>query len=472
MAMIRSGMIVLFANCVDVGAVLVRNIILARLLPVEEFGLAATFAILMTMIEAFQNVGLNRLVVQDARAAQPGFIASLHGAQIAVSLAAALLIALCAFPFATLMGTRALTPAYLMMAIVPAINAFVNLETFRVQREGRFGPQVLRSLLTQPIGILAVLPGYWWLGDHRAALVAIVAQQAAAVILSHVSVGRPFHIAFDRLIWRRVVAFGWPLIANGLLMFLILNGDRLVVLHRFGPAALGWFSAAVMLTLTPANLVAKSLQTITLPALARAQGDPRDLRQIYEASVSAAALIAVAMALSTLLLGPLILGTLFGAKFLPASAFLTALVCMNGLRLFRSVPAIAAMARGDTRDPLYANMVRVLGVPAALVTAWCTDAIAPMLLVGFLAELASVALAGALVRRHIGADGRHERQILVLLTLTLAAAITTSWHGGYLEMLMLVGCSALLIRKALASLLCERMPLRLRIAPQRRSHGM
>lgn len=470
MGMIRSSIGVLMANCVDVGAVLLRNVILARLLPVEQFGLAATFAILMTMIETFQNVGLNRLVVQNARADDPYFVAGLHGAQIAVSLGAALLLAALAYPFARLMNTPALAPAYLLMAAIPVVNAFNNLETFRVQRDGRFGPQVLRSLLSQPIGVIAVLPGYWWFADHRAALVAIVAQQAAAAVLTHVGAGRPYRVAFNRMVWSRVIAFGWPLVANGLLMFLILNADRMVVLNQFGPAALGWFSAAVMLTLMPANLIAKSLQTVTLPALARAHDDPRAFQRIYQAAVSAAALIGAAMAIGMLMLGPLVLATLFGAKFLPASAFLTALACMTGLRLFRAVPAIAAMARGDTRNPLYANIVRVLGVPAALAAALVTDAIAPMILAGILAELASAALAGALARRQAGGSGGYEHQILGLLTLCLGTATAVSWYGGYLWVALIVS-AALLVRKAAAAFdpppIRARFPLRF---GHRRSH--
>ncbi|MCD2316187.1 oligosaccharide flippase family protein [Sphingomonas sp. IC-11] len=446
--MLRSGTIVLVANVVDVAAVLLRNIILARLLPVEQFGLAATFSILMTMIETFQNVGLNRLVVQDSRAEDPHFLASLHGAQIGVSVAAALLLAAFAYPFALAMGTPALTSAYLLLALVPLANAFGNLETFRMQRHGKFGPQVRRALLSQPIGLLAILPGYWWLGDHRAALVSIIAQQWAAVVLTHVHVRPAFRVAFDRMVWQTAAAFGWPLIANGLLMFLILNGDRIIVLHRFGPAALGWFSAAVMLTLTPANLIAKSLQTVTLPPLSRARSNTGAFQRIYDRCCSATALAALASILGALLLGKVIIALLFGEKFMPAAGFLTALACMNALRLLRVAPTIAAMAHGETRNPLYANLVRALGVPLAMAAATLTGAIGPMILAGILAELAGATLAGELAHRRAGIDGARYRQLLLLLTLCLAAALMVTWGSGYGWLLLLPLATLLLGRCA------------------------
>lgn len=469
--MLRSGAMVLVANVVDVAAVLIRNIILARLLPVEQFGLAATFSILMTMIETFQNVGLNRLVVQDARADDPLFVARLHGAQIVVSVAAAPLLAALAYPFALAMDTPALTSGYLLLALVPLANAFVNLETFRIQRQGRFGPQVLRSLLAQPIGLLAIFPGYWWLGDHRAALVAIMAQQSAAVILTHVQVRPAFRVAFDGAVLRTVATFGWPLIANGLLMFMILNGDRIIVLQRFGPAALGWFSAVVMLTLTPANLILKSFQTVTLPALSRARADRDAFERIYDRGSSATTLAAIAAVLGTLLFGQPIIALLFGSKFMPAAAFLVPLACMNALRLLRVGPTVAAMAHGETRNPLYANLVRVLGVPAAAAAAALTGAIEPMIVAGIAAELAGAMTAGALAHRRAGISGGHYHRLLLLLTLCVAAALTISWASAYawlllapLAALLLLRCAVRLDLPALPSI--ARRPSSLR----RRSH--
>ncbi|OWK32472.1 oligosaccharide flippase family protein [Sphingomonas mucosissima] len=469
--MLRSGAMVLVANVVDVAAVLIRNIILARLLPVEQFGLAATFSILMTMIETFQNVGLNRLVVQDARSDDPAFVGRLHGAQIAVGLVAAPLLAALAYPFALIMGTPGMTAAYLLLALVPLANAFVNLETFRMQRQGRFGPQVLRSMLSQPVGLLAVFPAYWWLGDHRAALVAIIAQQSAAMLLTHVNVRPIFRIAFDRAVMRAVAAFGWPLIVNGLLMFAILNGDRIIVLHRFGPAALGWFSAVVMLTLTPANLIVKSLQTITLPALSRTAGEAGAFQRIYDGGSNATAVAALAAVLGSLLFGHVVIALLFGSKFMPAAAFLAPLACMNALRLLRAMPAIAAMAHGETRNPLYANLVRALGVPAAVAAAALTGTIEAMIVAGIAAEIAGAVAAGALAHQRAGISGAHYNRLLLSLTLCVAAALTIVWGSGY-AWLLLVPLAVMLLLQCAARLDVSALPYTARLPSslRRRSH--
>ncbi|WP_281277173.1 oligosaccharide flippase family protein [Sphingomonas olei] len=436
MRLLRSGSIVLFSNCVDVAAVLVRNVLLARLLSVTEFGLAATFAILMTIVETFQNVGLNRLVVQDPRADDPAFVSNLHGAQIVVSFMATILLILVAFIFAAATNTISQTGDYLILTVVPLINAFTNLDIFRMQRDGHFAPQALRSLLSQPLGLLAILPAYWFFHDHRVALAAILTQQVSAVALSHVGVQQSYRVSFDGTIARHAFRFGWPLVVNGLLMFFILNGDRMIVLNRFGPEALGWFSAALMLTMIPSNLAAKSLQTLALPALAKTQARPQDHAHLYTVLIALSALLAMTLTVGALLLGAAVLDLLFGARFHAAAAYIVPLACLNALRLFRAAPAIAALASAETRSPLYTNIVRLAGVPAALAIAATTGRIDAMILAGIGAELAAAYCAGLFTNVPHGRMHDGYYATLALLAASITLVLLAHYVNGYYALLL------------------------------------
>ncbi|ODP36465.1 oligosaccharide flippase family protein [Sphingomonas turrisvirgatae] len=433
MRVLRSGMLVLAANLTEVLSALVRNLILARLLTVEQFGIAATFAILMTLVETFQNAGLNRMIVQDPEAMQPHFMASLHGTQLVIGVAAGVLMAILAWPFAWAMDTPTLVVAYLTMAVIPLCTGFTHLETFRAQREGRFAPQALRSFISQPIGVLAVWPGFWWFGDYRAALVAIFAQQLSAIVLTHVAVRERFALAYDRDIWRRAFAFAWPLTLNGFLMFWVVNGDRMVVSNRFGAATLAWLSVALMLTMMPANLVARTVQTLALPALARNQHDGRQFAKLYNMTTTSLALVGVSMTLGLVLLGKYVLLILFGERYLPAQALLGLVACMNGVRLIRAAPVIAAMARGETRNPLYANIIRACAIPLAFAAAWQTGDLTLMLGVGIGGEVVAAIASGVLAWRHVRVPGR---QYLICTALALCAMVgalaipSLGWWAG------------------------------------------
>ena len=55
-----------------------RNIIIARLISVENFGIAATLALTMSLVEMASNLSLDRLIVQDPEGDSPRLQATAH----------------------------------------------------------------------------------------------------------------------------------------------------------------------------------------------------------------------------------------------------------------------------------------------------------------------------------------------------------------------------------------------------------
>ena len=50
---------------------------------------------------------------------------------------------------------------------------------------------------------------------------------------------------------RRLLTFGWPLLVNGLLMFGIVQGDRLIIGTAYSVYDLGIYSVALTLAMAP-----------------------------------------------------------------------------------------------------------------------------------------------------------------------------------------------------------------------------
>jgi len=265
MKLLGSGALVAAANLTDIGATLLRNVILARLLTVSDFGVTATFTILMTLIDVGLSSGLNNMVVQARDVNDPVLQRTLHAVQLSLGGIMSLILLLAAWPYAALMGTPQHAWAYALMALVPLMRSMVNNDSYRLQRHGRFAPSMIRQMIPPLVGVLAIYPAYLWLGDYRVVIVTIYVQNLALLLATHYGAERRYALGFDRAIARRAFAFGWPLFLNSLLIYFVINGDRMVVSNQFGIETLGWFSAAVMLTLMPMNFVAKTVQTLILP---------------------------------------------------------------------------------------------------------------------------------------------------------------------------------------------------------------
>ena len=61
-------------NVLVYAASFARNMILARLLSKADFGIAATFGLVLTLMEFTAKMGIGRFVVQDKEGNDPGFL--------------------------------------------------------------------------------------------------------------------------------------------------------------------------------------------------------------------------------------------------------------------------------------------------------------------------------------------------------------------------------------------------------------
>lgn len=426
----RSGMLVFSANVTEILVNTVRNIMLARLLSIENFGIAATFTLLATMLDFVNQAGLARMAVQARDHDDPRLQATLHSFQAILGLIAGGVMLLIAWPYAALIAEPSLTWAYATLALIPAMRGFIHLDSHRLQRHGRFGPWAVRQIVPPILSVIVIYPAFLWLGDYRVALVSIFVQQITSVAATFLGAERPFRFGLDRAIGKRAWAFGAPTMLNALMIYFIINGDRLVVANQFGMAALGWFSAAVTLTLMPMNFVAKTVQTALLPTLARRQDDTAALQRSHDLMIAGTAAIAIGFTAGLALLGWLILRLTFGAKFEPAEPFLILLGFMQGMRLIRAAPALIALAKADAANPLYSNIVRGGFTIGSLFAAIATRDIHVMLWVGVAGEVAAAAAAIWLLRRKLGLHAGNAYLMLfgsVLLCGTICAVSLGGW---------------------------------------------
>ncbi|MCT4371043.1 oligosaccharide flippase family protein [Yangia mangrovi] len=401
--MIRSGLFIFLGNALGALFLFVRNVFLARLLPLEDYGVAMTFAIIVAVLELASNMAGDRMLVQAEDGDDPRLENTMHLLEIVRGMGLALLLFVLAPPLADFFQAPEALPAFKTLALVPMIRGFRHLDIFRVQRRRDFRGIVMTPLLAQLIACLAVVPLAYWLQDHRAMMLSILIQHALMVLLSHVYAERRYGAVFDRDLVLRIVSFGLPLMINGALMFVVMNGDRLIVANRMGPADLGWFSAALTLALTPTLIIGKTLQTLMLPLLSRRRNAGAGFQEVVQVSLQLSLLAGLAFAVLMSIIGPWLFVTLFGTKFAAAVDILVLLCIAQGMRVARSGPSTIAVATGQTSNPMLASLVRVSVLPLALAAAvWLEADLQQIVLISIVGEVMSYLTSIALVRHRVG----------------------------------------------------------------------
>jgi len=399
--MVKSGLLLGFGNLSGALLSLARNLLIAGLLAPEEFGIASTFALTLALLEMLSNLGVNQLIVQAEDGEEPVLQAGLHGVQLLRGLVAAGLLLLLAEPYATLLGAPQALWAYRAMALVPLLRGLWHLDIFRRQRRLDLRNFVTATVVSQALALAAIWPLAAMDDGYEVMLWSILLQQGLFALLSHAGAERPFTLRFDGQVLRRTLRFGLPLLGNGLLLYAIFHGDRIIVGNQLGMESLGWFSLAAMLTLTPSMILASTLQSLFLPQLARVQSQPEAFAAMAAATQQAAIAAGAALAVFAALLGPGFLLLLFGQTYAPSIGLFAWLAIMQAARLVKAGPTIVAIARGQTTNPLIANTFRAAVIPAAWLALIGGAGIVWVIWLGILGEVLATAASLLLLRRRI-----------------------------------------------------------------------
>jgi O-antigen/teichoic acid export membrane protein len=172
-------------------------------------------------------------------------------------------------------------------------------------------------------------------------------------------------LQFSREHARTILAFGWPLLVSGTLMFGVYQGDRWLVGSFYSMEVLGAYSVAALLTLVPGYMFTQVLTSVMLPLLSRTQETPESFTTRYKLCMQAICVCASMYAILLILGGDSIVVACFSKKYAGTAAVLSWLAVGNAFRMLRLGPVLITLARGDSRTSMIASCLRAVGlIPA------------------------------------------------------------------------------------------------------------
>jgi O-antigen/teichoic acid export membrane protein len=438
---LKGGIFLVVGSVISAACVFARNVTITHLISLEDYGIASTFGLAMTLLEMASNLAIDRLIVQAKDNDALRLVASGHAFQIARGLLGTLLLFLTAGFTATLFGVPQVAWAFQAIAFAPLIRSFSHLGAAIQQRDMRFGPSVWIDIGPQLIVTILTAPLALWLGDYRVMIILVFAQAMSSVVVSHLVAGRPYRLDWDRRQVRRMVAFGWPLLLNGFLMFAIFQGDEAIIGASKGMENLAWYGVAFSLALAPSLLVMKVLTPFMMPLLARKQDDHEEFERRSVLTVQICMLAGLFVGLMFVLAGPSLLIAIYGSKYAAGATVIGWFGIMQGARILKSGPAIVALARGETTNPLIANLVRCIGLALALAAVALGKGAIAVAICGMVGEVLAALTAILLLRFRLGLrlGGMLGCAAISATAFTSAQAVALRWFHGTSPTIEIVG---------------------------------
>nr|VFK62321.1 MAG: Membrane protein involved in the export of O-antigen and teichoic acid [Candidatus Kentron sp. UNK]VFK70418.1 MAG: Membrane protein involved in the export of O-antigen and teichoic acid [Candidatus Kentron sp. UNK] len=350
------------SQVISYGLSFIRNIILARSLGPEQFGIAATFLLTVSLLEIISSFNLDKLLIQSKHGDEPDFQATAHSFQVLRGLSLSLILLLMAYPISAWFNLSRFLWAYQCLAMIPFIRAFIHLDNKRSQRNFDYLPEVSTELAQQILALIAAVGLLIWWQDYRVVLGVLIIQSLALVVTSHLVAQRQYGLGWHASFSKRIIRFGWPLLLNGVLLYIIFQGDKVAVGRFFSMAELGLYTVAATLPMIASELFIKIIVALFLPLLSKAQDDPIEFDKRYRFLLSLLISLAIASSTVFIIASQSIIHLFYGEAYRMAAALMVWLSLAQAIGLMRVSLTVAALAKGDSKSPAWASAYRALGL--------------------------------------------------------------------------------------------------------------
>ncbi|MFZ0494256.1 MAG: oligosaccharide flippase family protein [Methylocella sp.] len=343
-----------------------RTFILSRLLAPAEFGITVAITIVMTTAELATDVGLEKFILLKSGADARRALAAAHAIQIVRGLLLSVAVAVLAGPAVTFFGVPQAVASFEFVALVPLVRSFGHLGIQQIQRDYNYRPAALARTASNAAGLaVAALAAATILPDHRVIVLASLADAGVYVAASHILANARMRVIPDREMLRQALAYGLPLILNGVGLALISQADRMVVGRFFGMDILAVYAVVLGISLAPISPLFQVIGSLGMSMLARSQDTPKRHLENYLWLAWFFAFVAFGYAaligLTLDVLAPLV----FGKAYAVGTDTVILISAIVFLRMLRGGPTVALLMSSATARLTLANLMSVFGIAAA-----------------------------------------------------------------------------------------------------------
>ncbi len=293
--------------------------ILARMLLPAQFGLVSMAYIAIDFLQMFREMGFSSALIYykgDMRkAADTTFV---------VTAALAGFLFILAFLGAPLVGTFFRSPELVgvlrALSVNIPISALGQVQFSLLAKNMAFKEKLLPDLIpTVVYGVVAVTLALMGLGVWSI-VIARIADTILTSVLAWIVVPwwRP-RWAYDPEQARELFNYGKHIVGSGVLIYFITNLDNTFIGRVLGEEQLGYYGFAYNLANLPATHISRLIGQVLFPAYSRIRDDMQMLRSVFFRTLHYVSLVAIPVAIGTIVFAAPFIETLYGERWSPAT---------------------------------------------------------------------------------------------------------------------------------------------------------
>jgi lipopolysaccharide exporter len=274
----RGGAVLAIGAVIERGLRFVVNMILARLLAPEQFGLMALVLAAIGLFETLTEMGVEQAVVQNKLSETNAFLnvawwfSGIRGIIL-------YLIGVIASPFvASFYAEPGLAPLLRFAFLSMLFQGLTNPGFYILQKRLQFGRYIWIVQGSALLGTLLCLGLAFWFPNVWSLVAGFVAQAMVRCIGSFLFCPFQLEYRFDRNSWNEIFRFSRGMAGLPLLTFLFMQADIFVLGRFVNKDLLGYYAMAMTLSQTPVMLFSKIISPMILPIFSQMQDQKERLR--------------------------------------------------------------------------------------------------------------------------------------------------------------------------------------------------
>ena len=267
------------------GMQFVLQVILARLLNPEYYGILSLMMVFTVLANVFVQNGINTALIQNKNVTEDDY-SSVFWVSTLIAIVLYAVLFFCAPIIAVFYKMPEIVTPFRVLSLILLPGALNSVQLAKVTKEMDF-----RTIFTSNIvsivlsGVIGIILAYFGAG-----LWALVAQSLLNIIFSCVVMW--FTVKWKPVFvceWKRIkelFSFGWKLLVSSLLDILSQDLSTMVIGLKYSADTLGMYNRGKQFPQFFANSANGAIQSVLLPAMSLEQDDKSQVKSIVKNSIS------------------------------------------------------------------------------------------------------------------------------------------------------------------------------------------
>lgn len=330
----------------------VVNMILARLLTPEAFGIVATVNIVITFAEVFQDAGFQKYMIQHEFASSEEFDESANVAfwsNLALSIFLWLIIVLFCDNIASFIGAESLGLEIIVASFSLPVFAVSSIQTAYYRREFEFKKLFWVRLFTALIPLVVTVPLALIFHNHWALIIGTLLRNIVqTIILYKGAKWKPrFFYRIKRL--REMLSFCMWTLLESVSIWVTSNASTFIVTRVMGVETVGYFKTSMSTVTSIISIVSSATVTVLFAALSRLQHDDEKFKGIFYNYQAVIGILVMPMGAGMFVFRDVVTKIMLGSQWME---------CANFIGMYSMVTALAVVT-----NSFFSELYRAKGKP-------------------------------------------------------------------------------------------------------------